>query len=1010
MDELLNTVSATIAETTAAARPVSLVAIELDRLDALRSTLGSPNADELCEQVAHILQRILRTGDYVTRISEGELLAVLVGAGSADARSVAQRISAAVRGHPFAWRGGVRNSEGAARVTVSAGVAAAPELGVDPGSLVDAARRARAAVVQRGGDGVAVAAAAGADVPPAIPDLGRFAGRVDERRALLRALEEASQGQPRIVSIVGEAGSGTLTLARQLEPEVRILGGSLVAGRSVDSAVRVPYGPWRGVFSAMRRLAAPPGEAWRELPKLVPDIAGGAPSTAGTKYRLLEEISGYLRGAARQWPLVVVLDEMQWADEDSWDALAYLVEQLTDERLLICLTMRSGAEFAAAIERRAAVAARPGYQEIALSRLTRDEVKRWLEAALDHQEVGRELLAFLYRHTEGNPFLLTQLVRCLVDEGALWHSGQRWEWKAVSELRIPPGMDGIVTRRIAHLPESTQAVLATAAVLGRDFDVPLLAAAGAGSPAVVQLAVDEALAAGILVPTFERRRKAFALTHESISNVLVRGMPSERVRHLHRQWAQALQERQEGSAAEVALHFDAAGAAESAYQAALDAATDAESVYAYNAAQAYLQMATRNATWPGELAESRVRMAQIADVLGRYDEEEELCDLAIEWYASQGDRDRTLMLRRMRERARKELGQPARHSFTALLALDDEAAAVGNDRERVAILTLLSQTHSRLGEAREAERLAAECVRMAENLDDPALLAEALNRLAVTVISETPDQAKAYYERALELFARVGDVRGQARCHNNIGIIAQRLSDIESARQSFDRAIALTRAAGIVDLWGTAALNLGVLYEWLGDYERALATFGDALNLVARVKNSELQLIALLNMAHVERERGEYASGAQLYDSTAALAQRIGQAEVEISARAGEGLCLLALQKADEARRPLAEAESRMAGRTEWFQGRELVDALRVLMAAAEGRATDALQAFETARGLADSADAYRAAWLTAVCAEPLFAIDQGIVRAAVERYASRVDALGFEALRSRYERLQHRV
>ncbi|HUX32447.1 MAG TPA: tetratricopeptide repeat protein, partial [Gemmatimonadaceae bacterium] len=731
---------------------------------------------------------------------------------------------------------------------------------------------------------------------------------------------------------------------------------------------------------------------------------------AGTKYRLMEEIAAYLRTAAAKWPLVVLLDEMQWADEASWDTLDHLVEQFTHEQIMICVTMRTGVEFTPAAERRAALGGRAGYQELEITRLTRDEVKRWLEASLDHQDVAREFLAYVYRQTEGNPFLLTQLVRCLAEEGSLWRDGEQWQWKPVSELRLPAGVDGILSRRLARFSPTTRAVFATAAVVRREFDAPLLEAAGAGSASAVDAAIEEGLEAGVLQYTYERRRKAFLFTHQSMADVLARGLSAEDLRAQHDAVARAMERRGEGTAAEIALHYDAAEATGAAYRMSLVAAADAEAVYALQSARDLLQTAVRNAGTPGELAETRVRLAQIADALGQYDEEEELCDLAIDWFAGQDDDRRALTLRRMRERARKELGQPARRSLEALRALDEAAAKLGFDEERVALLTLLSQVHGRLGDPREASRIAAECVAIAEHLGDASLLAEALNRLAITLEPESPARAREHYQRALELFRETGDVRGQVRCYNNLGIVAQLESRIDTARESLTMAISLARAAGMPDVWGTAALNFGVMSQKLGDLDGARDLFGEALSLFAKVKNSELQLYALFNMAHVERERDEYTSAAELYESTASLAQRIGQSDVEIGARAGEGLCLLAMGRLDDARRPLAEAESRMATRSEWFQGRELVECLRVLVAAAEGRHTDALQQFESARALADASDLFAAAWLTAVCATALFAIDRGVARAAVERYATRVATLGFTALTERFRALEQDV
>ena len=1010
MRELLDIVSATLAEASATTRPVSVVSIELDRLQALQQSMGPSGADAVCEQIARMLQRILRTGDYVQRVSDGELVVMLLGAGAKDARQVASRIGAAVRGHEFAPDTGFRGFDAAPRITVSAGIASAPDHGVEPEALVSAARRAKSSVVERGGDGVYVAPQPSAALASTVlPDVGRFAGRLTERRTLFRLLDEAAAGRPRVISIVGETGSGTVTLARQLEPEVRLLGGSMLYGRGRRIGVRQPYGPWASVLQGMRRIASPTEHAWHELPKLVPAMAHEGRERPGTKYRLMQEIAEFLRAAASKWPLVLVLDEMQWADEASWDTLDHLVDQLTDEQLMICLTMRTGVEFTAAAERRTALGRFAGYQEIQLSQLTRDEVKRWLEAALDHQEVAREFLAFVYRQTEGNPFLLTQLLRCLVDERMLWHDGERWDWKPVSEMRLPSGIEGVVSCRLGRFTDATRAVLASAAVIGREFEVPLLEAAGAGSARAVEVAIDDAMAAGVLQYTYERRRKAYLFAHESIADALVRSLPAEQFRQQHERVARALEARGEGTVIEVAQHYDSAEAAPAAYRTALVAATEAEGLYALPTAKELLQAAARNATTPGELAEARVRLAQIADALGRYDEEEELCDLAIDWYAGQGDDRRTLTLRRMRERARQELGQPARRSLEALRALDDEATRLGFDEERVAVLTLLSQIHGRLGESREAARIANECVAMAERIGDPLLLAEALTRFGTTIETESPKRARECYERALGLARQAGDIRAQVRCYNNLGLVLQAESEIEAARESLTTAIALARAAGVADLWAAAALNFGLIIHKLGDYERARAAFSEAFELSASLKNTEYQLHALFNMAHTERERGEYARARELYESTTSLAQRIGQSNVEIVARAGEGLCLLALQRLDEARRPLAEAESRMTMRSEWFTGRELVESLRVLVAAAEQRGTDALEQFEAARALSDSADVYGAAWLTAACARALFAIDPGVARAAVERYAARVARLGFTGIAVQFRELERR-
>jgi len=356
-----------------------------------------------------------------------------------------------------------------------------------------------------------------------------------------------------------------------------------------------------------------------------------------------------------------------------------------------------------------------------------------------------------------------------------------------------------------------------------------------------------------------------------------------------------------------------------------------------------------------------------------------------------------------------EQGQPARVTLDALIALDADAKRLGFDRERVAILTMASQTHGRLGEMRLAERLAAEGVEMAERIGDNAMLADALNRLGGTLAAEAPARAYAAFARALELYESIGDVRGQGRVHGNMGVAAQFEARLDQASQSFAKSIAVSRAAGMPDLWGTAALNLGVLSQKCGDYDRARELLAEALGLFAAVKHSEYQLGALYNTANLERELGLWESAAELYDATIPLAQRIGQSDIEIGASAGAGLCLLELGRLNAARGALADVQSRMETRPDWFQGREIAEALAIRIDAADGAYEKALGELEHAVALAEGADLYNAAWLTVACAEALIDFDRDRVQACINRYRDRVRKLGYPEMTRRYEALVSR-
>ncbi len=1003
-DAFIEAASQAVASATTAA-PASLLISDLDHFQRLIDGTGIDPAQATLETVFELVRRNLRNGDLVARAGGDELL-VLLRTNPAEALHVAERLCAAVRAHAF-------EASGTRHVSISIGVAGVPEHATTYAALHSAADAARIRIKAQGRDGAAVAAPAHHETLHRPLQIDRFAGRADELRTLGGWLREAVRGQPRVVAVVGETGTGTGMLLRQLEPEIRLHGGVFVEGRALRTPVREAYGVWSAALESLRRLPNAPVREWRELSKLLPSLGANvgedADTRPGSKYLLHEELIEHLRLSAEQQPVVIVLDEMQWADEESWEALDHVVDQLDTERVLLCLSMRTEPAFAEAGERRRRLARHDIFHELQLSRLTRDDVKRWLEAAFHHQDIGREFLAFLYRHSEGNPLFIAELLRTLSEEGALWHNGERWEWSPVSELRLPTGLNALIARRLQRFPTSTLAVLSTAAIIGHEFDVGLVVAAGAGSEGAVQLALSEALEAGIIRRTLERAGGRFAFSHSIVADALIEMVLPDQLRQLHGRVAAALEKRAAHRVAEIASHYDLAGSQASAYTFALSAATRSEVLNAETAAGDFLRLASRNAVTPGDLAEVRIRLANLAEAAGRYDEVEELCDLAIEWFASQGDKRRALVLRRMRERARRELGQPARVTLEALLALDHEAQEPGFVSERISIMMMLSQTYARVGDPEAEERIATECVRMAETLGDPTLLAQALQRLAASVhsnvskSSESFARARALYRRVLELFQQTGDVRGQASVLNNIGIVALSESKWDEAREALSSATALARLVGAPELWARAAINLGVMTQRIGEFDRARELFGEALALFAAIKNSHGQVMAVYNMADLERESGDLSAAVELFEATISLAKRIGANEIEIGATAAAGLCYLESGRTEDARAAAAEVEERMRARTGWFQGRDLVEALRVRMSLLDGDLAGAISRFEEVMPLADASDLYTAAWLTAACAPSLFDVDPILMKKWIRKYADRVESLGYGHMCKQY-------
>jgi tetratricopeptide (TPR) repeat protein len=585
-------------------------------------------------------------------------------------------------------------------------------------------------------------------------------------------------------------------------------------------------------------------------------------------------------------------------------------------------------------------------------------------------------------------------LRDLEESDHLAREGERWRWSSPGELPLATSFDEIVARRVQRLPVECVPILELAATLGRDFDEAFALQGSRCETEEVRERVRRLAEASFLLPTYDRAAATYRLTHDEVARALRDAMSSEARSQCHRRVADALAATRSGSHAEIAAHYEAAAMGTEAYQHAVLAADDATAFYDSTSVAELLTVASRHAPSPDALATVRVRLASIAEAAGRYEEAESLCDLALAWYESVSDLVKAIELKRMRALVRMQRGQAARATLDALTELIVEADQAGADAERAAILLMSSQVLARPGEPGESERVAEECVAIAERCNDPVLLTDSYNRLAVSLLMANPARARELFVKALETIVPVSDALRRARILNNIGILELTQNRWQEARESLTAAAEFSRTAGLTELWGRAALNLGVLAIRTGDYATASHTLGEALKLCAEAQNTELQLITTYNLANLARDTEQYDRAGATYELAMELAERIGQSDIQLGALAGMALCRMHSGDLAEARRLNELVQSQLVVRAEWFQGRELVEALAIHLAMREG-GDEAAQLFTRAISLADTRDVYGGVWLTAEFGAALRVRAPESVNDAVQRYATRPEVIG---------------
>lgn len=329
-------------------------------------------------------------------------------------------------------------------------------------------------------------------------------GRERELAALRRAFDAAATGRSGLVLLAGEPGIGKTRLAEHFAREAGTQGARIVIGRCHQGDGAPSYWPWVMVLRALTRavgrtrLEAWLGDLLAVIAQVVPDIAPGlapdvlAPAldAEAARFRLFDAITLLLGRAAEERTLVMVLDDLHWADGGSLQLLAFAARQLASERVLLIGTLRpremqSGTAAAARAE-----LARVG-QQLDLNGLDRSDVTAVLRAVLG-ADPRPAIAERVHDVTAGNPFFVGALAHVLARTEALP------ETAADTALTIPDGVRDVVRARIAPLGAAVQRLLSIGALLGRDFAPPLLARVADTTYADVGAALDEAARAGIV--------------------------------------------------------------------------------------------------------------------------------------------------------------------------------------------------------------------------------------------------------------------------------------------------------------------------------------------------------------------------------------------------------------------------------------------------------------------------------------------------------------------------------
>jgi DNA-binding CsgD family transcriptional regulator len=622
-------------------------------------------------------------------------------------------------------------------------------------------------------------------------------GRADELHRLEAILDRAEQGRPQLVLLAGDAGVGKSRLLAEFANRAGQRGVRVLVGGCVELGdIGLAYLP---VVDALRGLAEDPAEAELlaevaasapGLRQLLPEVVGLAPTDpqAGAgldQLQVLDGVRAVLLGRAERSAVVVVLEDLHWADRSTRDLVAFLARTLRSGRVLVLASYRSDE-----LHRRhplrpllAELVRLPGIERIELAPFSRAELAEHLET-ISGVPLPAEQVERIFARSEGNPFFAEQLVAAGAGD---------------AQAVLPTTLTDVLLARIQALTEPAQQLLGVAAVAGRRVSHRSLSQVLGRPEPELEQALRETIGNGVLLADASTQTYAFrhALLQEAVYGDL---LPSEQVR-LHGAYASLLAAEPDGAAAELAHHCLASHDLPGALAASVRAAEESVAVLAPAETLRHLSSALK--LWE--------RVPDPAAVTGT--DRIDLTLRAAEAAAAAGEEPRAAAL--------------AQAAIAAVDATVDPARAARAYERRGRYLL-------RAGQVEEALRVQASAVELVPGQPPTRLRGRVTAAMAQVLIDVgRPAEARGWCQEALAVARAVGSVDDEADALVTLGRI-ENYADPAKARSLYAEGRTRAASVGNLEIEARALEELAWLDEELGNLAAAEAVFDEGAELAGR--------------------------------------------------------------------------------------------------------------------------------------------------------------------------------
>ncbi len=907
--------------------PFSLVMIDVDHFKDVNDNYGHLRGDRVLAEIGRIVTENCREMDIPCRYGGDEFIVIMPETDQNTVEKAGWRILEKLGSHIF-W-GDEQQPD--LHITISAGTTTYQIDLITPEALLEKADGALYLAKREGRNRLCRDLEVVKKFKSPALNFKSFINRTEELHILKTKFNSVLGGNGSLFVVSGEAGIGKTRLIMELKRYSTPFRATFLSTKPFEFGVTPPYHIFFQIIKSyinelgrhrIQIFSSLPLAYKEELVKFIPDLVNTMhtreePTRLSPEYekmRLFDAIYKLLEVISKVSPLIILLDDMQWAREADLELLGYLARNTANVPVLLCSAYRIEEvgdqhpfnQFLRAMSRE------HRFEKIELNGMGYDDTRLLLNAILG-VSVTEKIAELIYRETDGNPFYVEEIIKSFVEEGTIYWDTTGWVFKDINAITLPSSVEDLLSRRFEGVDPEARELLTQASAIGSEFNLVLLQKLTNKNEGYLLDLLDLGIKNFIINPELD---DSYSFTNILLQRALYATLNPVKRRRLHLQVAQAIEILNAGKLSDVyeslARHYLLAEEWQLAFDYNHKAAENLKKLYANQDAISHylvcLDLISNNKiVSPNAEIEIHKDLADIYFLIANYEEAINqfkiiLCrdDLDVKLEA-----EILLSLGSVYQR---------KADYENAFACYEEGKELLNEQEhRLEIARLDANAmwiYMRRGEYKKVNAIADKTLEIftSEKSDDD--IANVYNAVGTMYYDRSEwDKAEVYYQLSLDYRNRTGDLYGVAQGLNNLGNIYHRKGDVNKALEYHGKALEIREKIG--DRFGISSSynNIALVYDYMGELEMCLEYHQKSMKISKSLNIERSVALTSSNIGYVMLKTGDFDKSAEYSLAALEIFKKIEEFSHIASFENNLASAYIGLRKFNEALAVLEESE-----------------------------------------------------------------------------------------------------